>query len=80
MQDEKASILTGAYEYIAKLQKLEAELRCELDIEFSEGEGVSGCVDQESCRVDSDAIAEASSSYCWSHCSLATVTKRKDMQ
>lgn len=40
-QDEKASILTGAYEYIEKLQRLEAELRCELDIDSCGEEDVS---------------------------------------
>lgn len=50
-QGERASILTGACEYIQKLQRQEAVLRCELGLESScEEEELSSCEDEVSCR------------------------------
>lgn len=48
--DERASILTGAYEYIESLQRQEVELRCELGVESSScDEELSCCEDEVSC-------------------------------
>jgi len=75
MQDETGSILTGAYEFISKLQRLEAELRCELDMDSCGEEDVSCCEDDEvspsSRGVDSGAAGSEASSC--SHCSQPTV-------
>ncbi|KAG0600911.1 hypothetical protein M758_11G070300 [Ceratodon purpureus] len=48
--DERASILTGAYEYIERLQRQEEELLCELGVESScDEEDLSCCEDEVSC-------------------------------
>ena len=65
LQDEKASILAGAYEYIEKLQRQVLELYTELDTEFAcSDEEVSSCEgdyfsDEDERPVDSNAALEA---------------------
>lgn len=84
--DEKASILTGAYEYIETLQRQVQELHYELEAESCCDDDLSSCDDDlSSCEddfcpsctgeerpVDSNAVEEAScTSYCG--CSQPTV-------
>ena len=57
VQNEKASILTGAYEYIEKLQRQVLELHDELDSESvcsdDEEDDVSSCEDDLNTEADS---------------------------
>ncbi len=71
VQNERASILVGAYEYIEKLQRQVQELYSELDTEFAcSDDEVSSCEDEyfsddeEERPVSSNPALEASRAEC----------------
>jgi len=73
--DERASVLTGACEYIEKLQRQVQELHSELDTEScsdDDDDDVSSCEDQEasspSCSGDERPV-DSNSTYEWSSAS-----------
>lgn len=86
VQDEKASILTGAYEYIEKLQRQVQELHYELESESCCDDDLSACEDdfslweddfspsctEEERPADSNAAVESSCTSCCG-CSQPTV-------
>jgi len=86
LQDEKASILTGAYEYIEKLQRQVQELLYELESESCGDDDLNDCEDdlsrweddlspsctEEERPVDSNAAVESSCTSCCG-CSQPTV-------
>ena len=58
-QDDRESILTAAYEYIARLRVEEAELRCELGVESNDEDESSCCdIDDVSCSESNPRAVE----------------------
>lgn len=66
--DERASVLTDAYEYIAQLQRQVQELHSELDSETCSDDDASSCeddFDSPSCSDDGRAV-DSNSAFEWS--------------